>query len=146
MNEITLAFSIIISLFIILLILKKFVKWKYCTICVSVSLTWLLLLVMYWYGMYVNLIIIAILMGQSAVGFYYLLEKRVKEDLLLFRLPFLLTETWLVLFVLGKVNIADRSLMLVVLLWSIIIILHIYRNNKKVNEIVKRIIACCKDW
>jgi len=146
MSEITLPFLAIILLFVFLLTLKKFVKLKYCTICMSVSLTWGALLLAHWYGVYSNLIVIAVLMGQSAVGFYYLLERRVKEGLLLFRLPFLLTETWVILFVLGGVAISDRSSLLIVLSWGITLFLYVYRNNKRVNIIVKRVIACCKDW
>ncbi|OGH58911.1 MAG: hypothetical protein A2725_04155 [Candidatus Magasanikbacteria bacterium RIFCSPHIGHO2_01_FULL_33_34] len=146
MNDITLTFLIIVLLFVFLLFLKKFVKIDYCVICASISLTWISLLFLYWYGMYSNLTMLAVLMGQSAVGFYYFVQKHIKENLLLFRLPFLLTETWIILFLLGGVTVFDKSFLLIVLSWFAIIILYIYRNNKKMNIIVKKIIACCKNW
>ena len=83
-----------ILLFFILLVIKNFFKEhreRFCVICVTVSLTWVVLLVLFWLKLFEDKIIIALLMGQSILGVYYILEGQVKEELKIFRLPFLLT-------------------------------------------------------
>lgn len=136
-------------LFVVLLIFKDVImknKLKFCVICVAVSLTWITLLVLFFLKKFTNTTLIAILMGQSILGIYYLLEKRVKEDLKLFRLPFLLSAI-----VVGYsfFDIADdiaKIVISLVILWAFFIFLYLYRSKPRVNKFVKKIIACCKDW
>ena len=136
-------------LFVALLIFKDAImknKLKFCVICVAVSLTWITLLVLFFLKKFTDTTLIALLMGQSILGIYYLLEKRVKEDLKIFRLPFLLSAI-----VVGYsfFDIAGDIIKIIVflsLLWIFFIFIYAYRSRPKLNKFVKKIIACCKDW
>lgn len=50
-----------------------------CAICIAVSATWLILIGMWFFGIYVSLILLAILMGMSISGIMYKLEKLFSE-------------------------------------------------------------------
>ena len=67
-------FGISISFFLLLGIKSLFKKKleKLCVICASVSLTWIFLLILYFLGKFEDLVVIALLMGGSVVGLYYL--------------------------------------------------------------------------
>lgn len=146
MNPIVLIFASIISLFIVLLIIKKMNKFRFCVICASVLLTWIGFLVLYWLGLFDELILIAVLMGGSVVGFYYWLEKRTKEFLHLFRLPVLLTMILLTYVLLNKVEDAVSIIVLILVLWAVFGLLYAHKNNSNVHQVIARIIACCRDW
>src|SRR3989344_270246 len=82
----------IIVLFFLLLTIKNIFKIKkFCAICLSISLTWIVLLILYFLDIFADKIIIAILMGHTSLGLYYILENKVKEKFKVFRLPLLLT-------------------------------------------------------
>src|SRR3989344_3178232 len=72
-------------------IFKKWFKKEFCVICAAVSLTWITLLILSWLEIFNDKTIIALLMGMSILGIFYLVENKVKERLTLFRLPFLLS-------------------------------------------------------
>lgn len=55
--------------------IRKIVGRKVCAICAAVSLTWISLLVLKLAGFHIDILIIAILMGQSVVGLMVELEK-----------------------------------------------------------------------
>lgn len=57
----------------------KFVGKKICAVCAAVSLTWLSLLVLWFAGLEIELLLIAILMGQSIVGIMYKSEEYFKQ-------------------------------------------------------------------
>lgn len=59
--------------------LQKKLPFNMCAICIAVSITWLLLLVLWLTGQMVSLISIAILMGMSVTGIMYKLEPIYKE-------------------------------------------------------------------
>ncbi len=132
--------------FIVLLIAKSILKWKFCVICVSVGLTWLALLTLYWLKVFDHPAVIGVLMGQSVAGVYYLLERRTEQRLHIFRLPVLLTLTVLALFALGVSANIVPSLLLLASLWLALSVMYLYRNNQKTKLVVERIIACCRDW
>jgi hypothetical protein len=54
----------------------KIWKIKICPICVVVSGTWILLLILRYFGQPIDLTLIALLMGGSVVGIAYTLEKK----------------------------------------------------------------------
>lgn len=145
-DPVLIAISAIIVLFFVMLVIKRLVSWQMCVICMSVSGVWMIGLVLYMLGMFDHAVVLAVLMGQSVVGVYYAVEKRVSRSLQLFRLPFLLTLTTCVFVVLGVVqDILIVSLFLVVL-WMIFWIVYAYRSHPRIRKIVDRIIACCRDW
>ncbi|MEX0920094.1 MAG: hypothetical protein WDZ69_00755 [Candidatus Pacearchaeota archaeon] len=142
-------FGIIIALFFLILIARHFLpdkaKEKLCTICLAVTLTWIGLLVSYWSGIFDNLIIISLLMGSTILGIFYIVEKKVKKELTVFRLPFLLT-----LFFIGysalTISIHTSTLFFLVAFWIFFILIYSYKNNKKINSFTNKIVECCKKW
>lgn len=146
MNPILFTLFSISILFIFILLIRKLTKWKPCAICASVSLTWIGLLVLYWLGKFNEPVLIAVLMGQTALGVYYLLEKKVKEEWLIFRLPFLLTEIFIVFLLLGEVDDPLYVIGYLSAIWILFTIINICKSNKKINKIFKHLIACCKNW
>ncbi|MBC8500767.1 MAG: hypothetical protein H8D38_03310 [DPANN group archaeon] len=146
-------FFILISitvLFFVLLFLKELLsrrlKEKFCVICAAVSLTWITLLILYWMDIFNNQIILALLIGESTVGIFYLVDARVKDKLKMFRLPFLLT-----LIVIGYSLIVVpedivKTVIFLLVLWLIFSIIYLYSNNRKINYFVKKLLECCKRW
>ncbi len=141
--------KIIIGLFFSILLIKQFfhkkLKDKICALCLSIIITWAGLLILYWTGRFENLLIIALLMGGSVLGIFYTVERNVKKDLTLFRLPFFLTLLSMGYFLLTFENFLN-VLILLVILWSIFLIIYLYRRNKNLNLLVKKIVECCKKW
>jgi hypothetical protein len=131
-------------LFVIFLIFKEFLskksKDKFCVICFSVSLTWIILLVLYFTAIFTDKIIIAILMGQTSLGLFYLFY----EKLNVFKLPFLLTLIAVIYFILESFEI--KSLFLLAGLWILFFIIFIFKSNKKLSNFANKIIECCKKW
>lgn len=146
MNDPVLVLLVIAALFVVLLIAKSITKWNFCVICVSISVTWVALLVLYWLGSFNQPIIIAVLMGQTIVGLYYFLEKKTAERLHIFRLPLLLTLTLAAVVALDVTTDLAYALSLLTALWAVLSLLYFYRQSPKTKIVVDRIIACCKDW
>ncbi|MBI2672580.1 hypothetical protein HYX16_06620 [Candidatus Woesearchaeota archaeon] len=77
----------IFVLYILFVFLKdgiyKVTKQKICALCAAVSLTWLTLLALNFFGYKIDSLILAILMGESVTGIAYLLDKRIKNKLYL---------------------------------------------------------------
>ncbi len=147
MSVITVVLLVITLLFVTLLIVKKIAPEivKICAICVAVSLTWVSLLALSIFGYIDDMLIIGILMGQSSLGIYYLLEKKSPKDLLVFRLPVLLTLTLLVFTVVSASWYLDAWL-LVLVIWLGVGLLYVYRNSEWAKGKVKSMIECCSDW
>ena len=136
-NNLSLALIGISVLFFILLIIKQFIKSKkLCVICVSVSLLWIILLVSYYLNIFADKIIIAILMGHTSLGIFYLLY----DTLGLFKLPFLLTAISVIYFVFE--GIIMESLYLLVGIWGIFFIFKLFKNK----SFSRKILECCKKW
>ena len=146
MSDPVLVLLVIVALFMVLLITKSITKWKFCVICVSVSATWIVLLVLYWLGMFNQPVIIAVLMGQTIVGLYYFLENKTIDALHVFRLPLLLTLTLAAFVALDVATDLVYGLSLLAILWIVLSLLYFYKQSPKTKIVVDRIIACCKDW
>ncbi|PIR74063.1 MAG: hypothetical protein COU35_04440 [Candidatus Magasanikbacteria bacterium CG10_big_fil_rev_8_21_14_0_10_47_10] len=137
--------SIIVAislLFVLHLLVKQVTGWRYCAICASVSLTWLGLLALYWLGRFDHPALIGVLMGQSVVGVYYLLEKKVPEAWHVFRLPYLLTTTVVVYALLGLLTQAVHVFGTLAVLWIVFGVAFV--NSR--SGWAKKIVACCKNW
>ncbi len=149
MNEILISIISIAALFIVLLIIKEILPKKYknslCAICAAVSLTWVSFLMLYKLNLFGNIIIIALLMGQSIVGIFYLLEKKVKEDLKLFQLPFLITLTIIAYYAIVPKD-AGKEIIFIASLWVLFTIVYLHKSNKTFSNLTKKIIECCKKW
>ena len=133
MNTLAVALISIAILYFIFAIFKKVIeralRVPICAICGAVSLTWAALLALYFMGYSVDMIVVAILMGQSTAGSMYKLEKvfarRGLSNFWVVRLAvilfgtvgvyFVLTESWnlLLLVIIAAVVFAALSLFFV---------------------------------
>lgn len=146
MNELSTVFLLIIALFLVFFAVKSITKWRFCALCASVSTTWMTLLALYWLGRFESVLLIAVLMGESVIGLYYLLVKKLPEKLHLFRLPFVLAGTLAVYFLLGVRESMLGALLVVGLVWLVFLMIYAYQSNERVRRIGEKIIACCRDW
>lgn len=135
----------IVILFPILLLGKRATKFRFCVICTSVSLTWIGLLVIRFAEWTVDPVVLALLMGESVVGVYYLLEKKVPERFYLFRLPALITLT-LAAYTVIAVDIYYPALYIALLVWIVFGLIYVFRERPGIKKAARRIIECCKDW
>ena len=139
--------SIIILFFVLAIIKSKFkLGNEFCAICYSSILTWLTLLVLYWYGIFNKPVIIAVLLGETVIGVFYTVESKVNEELKLFRLPFLLTIMFAAFLLLKVTESFIKIILLLTILWIFFFFLYNYRNNKNFSGFVRKIIDCCKNW
>lgn len=149
MNELLLAYLLVSVFFFVLLFFKKFltkkIKNKFCVICASFVLTWASLLTLYWNKAFENIILIALLIGMSVLGIYYAVENKVKEEIKLFRFPFILTLISLGYFILTFEFNIDNLIFLFVL-WILFLFVFIYHKNKSVKIFINNIVECCKKW
>ena len=141
MDPITLVLIAISVLFFVLLAIKSiFNVNKMCVICLSVTLSWAVLLALYFLGIFVDKVIIAILMGHTSLGIFYILEKKVKKKFLLFRLPYLLTGILLIYSLLNDFVI--NSLYFIFGVWVLFILIYLFKFNKFATKLIE----CCKKW
>ena len=146
MSSLFVAFVAIVSLFTFLLVLKGLVRKNFCVICASVSGTWLGLLVLYWLGVFGEPLLIALLMGQGVVGGYYVLERKVPERFLAFRLPFLLSATFVAYLLIAGASGLFAPFLFLLALWLAFGAFFLFRANEKAGEVFYRLLACCKKW
>ena len=145
MDTITTILIGVVALFFILLALKNILNLKKtCVICVSITLAWITLLTFYFLNIFDDKILIAILMGHTSLGIYYMLEKKVRKSFLFFRLPYLLTSIWLIYFIIE--GFVLNSLYVIVILWLLFILVYLLRNNSGFSKFVNKLIECCKRW
>ncbi|MEW5805164.1 MAG: hypothetical protein AB1721_00310 [Patescibacteria group bacterium] len=139
-------FTSIVVLFFVYLALKQLFGFRLCILCASVFSAWVLFLVLFWLGKFGNLVLISALVGGSIVGFYYLVEKKVKQELLIFRLPFYLSLIFVGFLILGQTGQWLESAVLILALWLIFGLLYFCQRNDKFKTLVGQIINCCKNW
>ena len=119
---------------------------KFCAVCVTVSLTWLFLLTARLLGYAVNPILIGVLMGESVVGLYYLIEKKAPVAWQIFRWPYIITMTVMVYLIVGVRSGAWQAILLLILMWIIWGSVFALRKFPSIKKITQRLIACCRDW
>lgn len=140
-------FTAISAIFFIILIMKEVLsvgfRKKMCTLCLSVSLVWFLLLILYFLGIFTNKVIIALLMGHTSLGIFYTIERKIKK-LRLFRLPILLSLIFIFYFLVeGFVGLA---LLFLIALWVIFLFIYSFKQNKRLRLLFTKILECCKKW
>lgn len=145
MDIITTVLVGIVAIFFILLVLRIIFNLKKgCVICLSVTLTWVALLTFYFLNIFADKIIIAILMGHTSLGLFYLWEKKVKKKFKVFRLPLLISFIFIIYTILE--NFRFSSLIFIIALWILFFIIYLFRNEKSIQLFFKKIIECCKKW
>lgn len=140
-NELLMVFISIPIIFILTLIFNSLFKKKICAVCASVFLTWLIFLVLYYFGYFQNLVVLALLMGATASGIFNLL----KEKLNIFKLPFILTLLTITYFLLVK-QIDFSLLIFNLILWLLFGLIFLFSKNQNLKSVIKKLIECCKDW
>lgn len=144
MSPLFVALLLIVCLFLLMLCIKRITAWSLCAICGAVSMTWMILLALFWAGRFPHPVVIGVLMGQSVIGIYYLLEKKMSERFQIFRLPFLLAAT---LGVAAALGVFEReAAWLVAGVWLVFFCIHFLRDNARGKRIAEHIIGCCKNW
>ncbi len=139
--------SFISALYFLSLVVRNVIKtFDFCPICFSVSATWVTLLTLNTFGYFSDRLVIALLMGQSITGIFYLAEKRAKEDLRIFNFPFLLTLTFLGYVSLNMAQISINTVIFLIGLWFVFLVAYLFRSDRKIKKIAGRIIECCKNW
>ncbi len=140
-------FGVITAIFFLSMAVKSITKLKICALCMSISSTWLGLLILYWTERFNNPVILALLIGNSIVGIYYLLEKKVSERLHILKFPFFLSMVF-VGYGLVKPEAWNSlpTILLLTGLWLLFGFLFAYQNTPKLTGLVKSIINCCKNW
>jgi len=126
-------------LFFILLGIKEFfnkeLKEKFCVLCASIVLTWITLLVLNFLDFFHDKILIALLMGESTLGIFYLIESKFRKEMKIFRLPLILSLISIVYFIL--VGFEEISFVFLIFLWLIFFVIYLFRKSLIVVEIFK---------
>lgn len=143
---VALVLAIVVAAFVILLSLKQMSGYRFCVLCVSISGTWLALLALHWLEVFDNPVLLALLMGQTVVGLHYLIESQISEDLLIFRLPFVLTLTVLFYFAITLDPTVAPAGLAVTATWIAAFAVYVRRDADKLKRLARQIIECCKDW
>ena len=129
----------VIVLFSLFVTFRSFGLFNFCALCASISLSWLVLLLTFYLGIFNDKLLIGILMGGSAVGVMYLLDNKYK-NFSIYKLPFLLSLFSLIYFILER-EIIMGAIYILIAIW--LVILFIQKDFKAMS---KKIIECCKDW
>lgn len=135
----------IAALFYLTTGLKSSLNLKVCSICLAVSASWIVLLVLRALGLIEADLLIALLMGESVVGGYYLFERKAKSEWLVFRLPLLLSLSY------GAFSVVAGELFIqagiVVLgIWLLHATLFYYRHHPNLKDKIDKLVACCSRW
>jgi len=140
----------ITAAFFVFLALKELLRGKpkenFCVICASVSITWIALLILYWLNVFDNPTILALLIGMSITGVFYLADSKAKNELKLFRLPFLLTLVLIGYSLLKMQYDIIKELIFIVLVWIFFMLVYLFKSNEKTKLFVKKVLECCKRW
>lgn len=132
--------------FLLLLLFKSASGWKFCVACVATGSTWMALLIIRAAGVSFDPLFIGILMGESIVGLYYLLEKRLDERWHIFRWPYLITTATAAYLTLGSRDSMMPTVAFIVLMWLAFGAVYAARHTPAAKKIADRLIACCRDW
>ncbi|KKU19984.1 MAG: hypothetical protein UX30_C0005G0025 [Candidatus Saccharibacteria bacterium GW2011_GWA2_46_10] len=137
-------FLAISLIFIASLVLKNVIKKPLCALCVAIASVWLILLYLYKSGNFSNQILLALLIGQSITGIYYLAYRKLPKTLRIFSLPFFLTLTALAYaLIAGDVELTVFGLLAV--LWLMAWGIFAYRHDPGKTTIGKVLAKCCED-
>lgn len=134
------------AFFLAALAVHSFGRLKFCAVCVAISVTWLALLAARLMGYTVNPVLIGVLVGESIVGLYQMMEKRVPAGWQIFRWPYIITATVVAYLILGVRSGGRLAVVLLGLMWIGWGAILVMRHNPFIKKIAGRLIACCRDW
>ncbi len=137
-------FLAISLIFTAALIVKNLIKKPFCSLCVAIASTWLVLLFLYKTDRFSNLVLLALLVGQSITGIFYLAYRRLPRSLRIFSLPFFLTMTAIgYVLISGEVELSVFGLLTV--LWLLAWAGFIYAGDPGRAKAAKAITNCCDE-
>ena len=140
-------FLLITSLFFIFLIIKSIIKKnKFCVICASVFISWIFLLILYWKGKFLDKTILAVLIGETTLGIFYLAEAKARDELKIFTLPFLLTLILIGYTLIEGFNYSLDILYFLIMMWILFFIIYSFKDKGRLGKIAKKLVECCKRW
>lgn len=132
-------------IFMLTLCMKKILSIKTCALCSGIVLTWAGLFFLYKTGIFHDVVLLSLLMGQSVTGIYYAVDKRVMPALRIFTLPFFLTLTVVFYVSLAGVKSILPTLLVLLSLWVAALIIFTYRNDPGKKTITDAVMNCCED-
>lgn len=135
-------FAAMTLLFALALGARRLTRWDLCALCLSVSLTWIGLLILHKTEIFTDTALLAILMGQSVTGVFYMLRDRVPRVLRIFTLPFFLSLT-AVSYILITSDFIISSLMFLAVMWIGAWIIFASRNDPGTQPLATAVIECC---
>ncbi len=138
-----LVFATVVVIFAFALGAKRFVQRDLCALCVSVSLTWVGLLILLKVGVFENTVLVALLMGQSVTGIYYMLKERLPHSLRIFTLPFFLSLT-AVSYVLITNDFIIWTFVLLTAVWIAGWVIFASRDDPGVQPLAAVVMECCE--
>ena len=146
MDILNILLSITVLFFIFILIKQLFKKNKICVICASIFITWIIFLVMYWKEIFLDKTILAILIGETTLGIFYLIESKVKENFKIFGLPFIMTLILIGYTLIEGFNYSLNVLYFLILLWGLFFIFYLFKDEGKMGIFARKLVECCKRW
>ncbi len=123
---------------------KKLRKLIFCAVCMAVSLTWITLLALYYLGIFQNQLLIALFMGETVLGVFYLARDRFGKSFELFQLPLLLTLITAAYLLLSIPGDLMQVAALLALLWAVFLLVFLSRKNRRLRLLVRELINCCR--
>ncbi|MDP4038969.1 MAG: hypothetical protein Q8P57_00080 [Candidatus Pacearchaeota archaeon] len=137
-------------LFFVLLGVKELfkdkLKKKFCVICLSVFLVWIFLLLLFWVGRFFDKTILALLIGMSSLGIFYLWEKNAKKKINVFRLPLLLTLILAGYSLIEGFSYITGGVIFIAVLWLLFFLIYYLGRNPKFNGFIKKLVECCRNF
>lgn len=135
---------LITALFVVGLLARNLLIRQLCAICFGISASWLVLLTLYKLSRFDNPLLLALLMGQSITGIFYLLRRRLAESLRAFTLPFFLSLTVLAYWLVGGRVAVLPVFGFLLLVWIVAYVLFTTSSDKG-NKVAQAVITCCGD-
>lgn len=136
-------FGAITLLFVIAVVARNNFNLRVCAICAGIAITWMGLLLLYKLDKYHDTALLALLMGQSIAGIFYLLKDRFPKDLRIFTLPFFLTLT-AVMYALITSEFMVSVFAFLTVIWVVGWFVFTSRNDPGKKELAKATMDCCE--
>lgn len=119
-------------------------KKPFCSLCLAIASSWLILLYLYKAGSFSNQVLLGMLVGQSITGIYYFAYRHLPKILRIFSLPFFLSLTAIFYTVItGEIQLSVYILLTV--LWLVAWVIFIYREDPGKKTISNILEHCCED-
>ena len=136
---------VIAGLFVLALGIKRRLSLQVCALCVSIFVTWTVLLFLYRTNHFHDSVLLSLLIGQSVTGLFYLLKKRVAPLLRIFTLPFFLTLTSVFYFAITLTKDVLAPLLVLLSLWIGAYIIFAWRNDPGKKQLSDAVMTCCEE-